>query len=94
MVPKVQPPAAHPCGSCPYRDVPSGIWAPEEYGKLPEYDRPTAEQPTQVFCCHQQPGRLCAGWCGCHDMAETLAVRLWAALGRLEDPERVFSYRS
>jgi hypothetical protein len=28
------------------------------------------------FFCHQQDGHLCAGWVGCHDMHENLAVRV------------------
>jgi hypothetical protein len=75
----VRPPAPRPCESCPYRrDVPSGVWAPEEYAKLPLYDRPTFEQPPAVFLCHQQDGRVCAGWAGCHDMDESLALRFAA----------------
>ncbi|MFJ1936692.1 DUF6283 family protein [Kitasatospora sp. NPDC088160] len=72
----IRPPAPRPCDSCPYRrDVPSGIWAAEEYDKLRAYDAPTAEQPTAVFMCHQtdadsQARRVCAGWAGCH--GETL----------------------
>lgn len=75
-----------PCSSCPYRrDVPSGIWAASEYGKLPGYDGTTEDQlvagATGLFHCHQQPENLCAGWTGCHDMAESLAVRLnWRRL--------------
>lgn len=70
-------PAARPCGSCPYRrDVPSGLWAPEEYAKLPEYDRPTMEQSPALFLCHQQDGHLCAGWLACHDKRHLLALRL------------------
>jgi hypothetical protein len=78
------PPLAAPCGSCPYRrDVPSGVWAPEEYDKLPRFDRETGEQPTSVFLCHQQDGRLCAGWVGCHDMDESLGLRLAVLLGTI-----------
>jgi hypothetical protein len=73
----VKPPAPRPCESCPYRrDVPSGVWVADEYAKLPAFDRPTAEQPAGMFLCHQQNGRVCGGWAGCHDMANTLAVRL------------------
>lgn len=69
-------PARNPCGSCPYRrDVPSGVWAAEEYDKLPGFDGPTMEQPPGVFTCHQQNGRMCAGWVGCHDMDESLGIR-------------------
>lgn len=75
----VRLPATHPCGSCPYRrDVPSGVWHPDEYVKLPPYDQPTPLQPAALFMCHQADGRLCAGWTGCHDMNESLAVRLAA----------------
>ncbi|WP_431728503.1 DUF6283 family protein [Verrucosispora sp. TAA-831] len=81
-------PASHPCGTCPYRlDVPSGVWASEEYAKLPLYDRPTWDQPTGVFACHQQDGRVCAGWAGCHDTAELLALRLAANFGVLDPDE-------
>lgn len=70
-------PRARPCPSCPYRqDVPSGVWSAEEYAKLPEYDKPTGEQPIGVFMCHQRSGEVCAGWAGCHDMEHTLALRL------------------
>lgn len=82
-------PAARPCGSCPYRrDVPSGVWDASEYAKLPAYDTDTPAQPTQLFLCHQQDGRVCAGWAGCHDMGHSLAVRLAAARGDL-DPDEV-----
>lgn len=85
-VPK--PPAKNPCGSCPYRrDVPSGVWHPSEYAKLPEYDKSTAEQPPGVFLCHQQDGRMCAGWVGCHDQQNLLALRFWALNGA--DPDDV-----
>jgi hypothetical protein len=74
-------PRKRPCPSCPYRlDVPSGIWAAEEYDKLPIYDRDVPEQATEgafgLFFCHQRTGDLCAGWVGCHDMGNNLAVRL------------------
>jgi hypothetical protein len=82
----IRPPAPHPCGSCPYRqDVPSGVWDEGEYDKLPEYDEPTGNQPIGVFMCHQADGRVCAGWAGCHDMEENLAVRLSVATGRMDD---------
>lgn len=69
--------AARPCGSCPYRcDVPSGVWAREEYDKLPLYDGETWEQSMALFMCHQRAGNLCAGWVACHDPRELLALRL------------------
>jgi hypothetical protein len=56
--------------------VPSGVWAPEEYDKLPPYDNPTAFQPMRPFYCHQQDDALCSGWVGCHDMEESLGLRM------------------
>lgn len=71
-------PAKAPCKTCPYRkDVPAGIWHPTEYQKLPLYDGETFEQRSMsLFFCHQQDGNLCAGWIGCHDPVELLALRL------------------
>lgn len=74
-------PGKAPCSSCPYRrDVSSGIWHASEYAKLPAYDGETMEQlakgGTALFFCHQQNGRLCAGWVGCHDMRHAIACRL------------------
>lgn len=64
--------------------MPSGIWAPEEYEKLPAYDGETFEQPPGVFLCHQQNGRVCSGWAGCHDMQNSLGVRIAVSTGRLD----------
>lgn len=74
-------PSKAPCGTCPYRkDVPAGVWAAEEYEKLPGYDGDVLDQllagATGLFMCHQNDGHLCAGWVGCHDMYHSLAVRL------------------
>ncbi|MEX5515683.1 DUF6283 family protein [Pseudophaeobacter sp. 1A09344] len=70
-------PPKRPCGSCPYRrDVPSGIWHPEEYAKLPPYDGETWEQPPGLFMCHQRDGCICGGWLQTHDTAHLLALRL------------------
>jgi hypothetical protein len=74
-------PGKAPCGTCPYRrDVPSGVWHPREYAKLLRYDGETGDQlmngATGLFFCHQQDGRLCAGWVGCHDTQHLLALRL------------------
>lgn len=92
----MKPPAPNPCGSCPYReDVPSGIWHKAEYQKLPLYDLQTWEQPPSVFLCHQQDGRVCAGWAGCHDMTQSLGLRLAAIDGT--DPEvinDILSYKT
>ncbi len=78
----VREPAPRPCGSCPYRtDTPSGVWERHEYEKLPRFDGETWEQDPSIFMCHQQDGRLCAGWVGCHDMQESLGLRMAAAMG-------------
>lgn len=70
-------PPKRPCGSCPYRrDVPSGIWAAEEYAKLPAYDGPTWAQPPALFMCHQQDGCLCGGWLAAHDREQLLTLRI------------------
>jgi hypothetical protein len=90
-----RPPARNPCGSCPYRrDVPSGVWAEEEYERLPAYDRPTAEQSPSIFLCHQQDGRLCAGWTACHDMEGNLGLRMAVLAGHIdpEDLDEILDY--
>lgn len=74
-------PPARPCGTCPYRrDVPSGIWAKEEYEKLPNYDGSIFEQIQNnaggLFMCHQRDGCLCGGWLATHGVDNLLAVRL------------------
>jgi len=80
----ILPPAPRPCVSCPYReDVPSGVWAEEEYAKLPDYDREMAFQPLAVFMCHQADGRLCAGWLACHGGENLLSIRMTVGLGRI-----------
>ena len=75
---KLAPPK-RPCGSCPYRrDVPSGIWDPSEYAKLPAYDAETWAQPIKLFMCHQQDGCLCGGWIAAHGAESLLALRIAA----------------
>lgn len=83
-----------PCSSCPYRrDVPSGIWAAEEYELLPNFDGEIMEQveagATHLFFCHQQDGHLCSGWVGCHG-TDAIAIRVNSH--RLD--ESVFTYES
>ncbi|KRW94291.1 DUF6283 family protein [Paracoccus sp. MKU1] len=73
-------PPKRPCGSCPYRkDVPSGVWAAEEYAKLPQYDGSTMDQlqagALGLFMCHQRDGCLCGGWLQTHDTDHLLALR-------------------
>jgi len=70
-----------PCEACPYRcDVPSGVWATEEYDKLRAYDLPTGEQPVATFQCHATPDFYCHGWAVVHSNRgrafELLALRL------------------
>ena len=99
-----QAPAPRPCGSCPYRqDVPAGVWAPEEYAKLPDYDGETGHQPAGVFLCHWQTGRVCAGWAACHGAQgradhgrDSLALRMAGFLGSMsaEDIEATRNYVS
>lgn len=84
-----------PCGSCPYRrDVPSGLWAREEYDKLAMYDGSIAEQvlkrATGVFQCHQRDGNLCAGWLACHGPDNLAALRRT----RLPIDPAVFDYQT
>lgn len=91
----VQPPARTPCDSCPYRlDVPSGVWSPEHYQLLPLYDQETYAQPASVFLCHQKDGRVCAGWAGCHDMGQSLGVRMGVLMGTFgpETQEALWEY--
>lgn len=77
-----------PCQSCPYRkDVPSGIWAAEEYDKILVYDNETTLQPPKAFLCHLNNGCLCRGWLDVH-RDQPLGLRFAVALGIL-DPEAV-----
>lgn len=76
-----------PCSSCPYRcDVPSGVWAENEYEKLRRYDEPTYAQPREAFACHATPEHLCHGWAVVHGW-ELLALRLLGTRGPVELPE-------
>lgn len=76
-----------PCPSCPYRrDVPSGIWAAENYAMLSRYDGEAVEQAaagaTALFMCHQGIEELCAGWVGHRsDPNDLLALRFSVAQG-------------
>jgi hypothetical protein len=90
-------PAPRPCESCPYRrDVPSGVWAAEEYDRLPAWDRDTAYQPQGLFLCHQRNGRVCAGRVGCHGGDQLLGIRLAEATGAMSgsDIEATLDYSS
>ncbi len=86
--------AKAPCKTCPYRkDVPSGLWAKEEYEKLKLYDGEIVEQLEKggmlLFDCHQRDGNLCAGWVATHGPHNLLALRLAKGIA----PE-VFTYSS
>lgn len=75
--------AKAPCKSCPYRrDVPSGVWAAEEYDRLPRYDGEIIDQilsdAAGLFMCHQSDGNLCAGWLATHGTHNLAALRLHA----------------
>lgn len=92
---RIYQPSQSPCDSCPYRrDVASGVWHETEYAKLPEFDKPTGEQPVYCFLCHQKNGRLCAGWVAVHDMNESLGLRLANSLGLIqpEDLDGILDY--
>ena len=103
---RLRPPARRPCATCPYaKSTPSGVWAAEEYAKLPDYDNETGYQPVGVFQCHQQDvdssrARVCAGWAGCHNGNprghELLAYRVAVPYGVLSmaDLEATMDYRS
>lgn len=83
-------PRPRPCASCPYRrDVPSGLWATEEYDKLPRYDGDIIDQSQAdafaPFFCHQEVGgHVCSGWLAHRDPTDLLAVRLGISDDRLD----------
>lgn len=82
--------APWPCDYCPYRrDVPSGVWSKEEYDKLEEYDRPTAEQPLLWFGCHSRPNLACHGWAAVHGDQQGDHALLARRVLWFEIPERV-----
>lgn len=88
-------PLKNPCASCPYRkDVPSGVWAAEEYLKLPLYDRETQDQPIAVFQCHQRNGHACSGWVAVHDMQNNFAIRVAALMGHIDDMDAFLDYET
>lgn len=70
----------NPCDTCPYRkDTPSGIWAREEYEKLPKWDNP--HNFAGIFHCHNQTAdrpTVCRGWLEVHEA--NLQVRLTVAM--------------
>ncbi|XHM61981.1 DUF6283 family protein [Streptomyces iranensis] len=53
----------------------------EQLAKLRRYDAETPDQPAGLFQCYQADAdsavrRVCAGWAGCHEGEELLALRL------------------
>lgn len=89
MSAKPAKPRKTPCATCPYRSqIASGIWAADEYDKLPQYDGDIPDQTSAaVFSCHQADGTVCSGWLGHRDHpTDLLAVRIGLIDGRL-DPE-------
>lgn len=87
--------AKRPCGTCPYRtDVPSGVWAANEYDKLPEYDGPMHTQPPARFDCHQRDGHLCAGWLACHGAENLLSLRVSAVVHQRPVTAEVANYKT
>jgi hypothetical protein len=76
------------------------VWEAEEYEKLRRYDLPTMDQPLGLFLCHQYNADapnppVCAGWAGCHDGDELLALRFAALHGMpAETVEAIRDYRS
>lgn len=86
-------PRPSPCSSCPFRtDCPSGVWSASEYAKLPEYDKPTWDQPPTMFHCHTAPDLACSGWVAVFDMTQSLGLRLGISLGLVTDPDAFIDY--
>lgn len=89
----------NPCSSCPYaKPTPPGLWAADEYRKLPAYD---GVLPQPVFLCHHsklgRPETLCRGWVAVH--ADSNSVRLAVIEGQIDpalpwEPVDVDLYRS
>lgn len=82
--------APRPCESCPYRrDVPSGVWAAEEYEKLIGYDE-DVQSEFSTFHCHQENATgidtVCRGWLTV--ARESVGARLAVLDGRVTDEQR------
>lgn len=80
--------APRPCSTCPYRrDTPPGIWHPDEYERLADFDDVDADGvlPTSTFRCHQQTATgvptACRGWLTVH--ADSVAVRVAVVTGQV-----------
>lgn len=81
-----EPVRSAPCTACPYRrDVPSGVWAWEEYEKLRPYDAETFAQPFNGFACHATPEHFCHGWAVVHTSRGSAFDLLALRLARVQD---------
>ncbi len=83
--------APNPCNTCPYRrDVPAGIWAANEYEKLPQYDGDAIDMIGSIFHCHQENATgidtVCRGWLSVH--ADSVPVRVAVMQGWLTPEQR------
>ncbi len=89
-----------PCASCPYRkDTPAGVWAAEEYRKLPAWDNPQAF--AGVFLCHHSNlgsrKAVCRGWIEVHGdnwQARIVAISGVEYMEGATKPTKVPLYRS
>ncbi|GIF74219.1 hypothetical protein Asi02nite_37370 [Asanoa siamensis] len=62
--------------------------------RLTAYDLDTALQPSTVLVCYgSEPRRVCAGWAGCHDTRELLALRLAAPWGTMAADDLAATHR-
>ena len=78
------------CSSCPYlKSTPPGVWTPDHYDMLPEYDKETFEQPAAVFHCHHDNGDLCGGWLTTHNPEDLLSLRLALSKGTVDLDELI-----
>lgn len=79
----------NPCPACPYvQSTASGIWAREEYEKLPKYDPGQFIPDMSVFQCHhtsEKKSLICQGWLDCHGADELIGIRLAHIQGRIPD---------
>lgn len=85
----------NPCSTCPYRkDTPPGIWAREEYEKLPAWDHEMAF--AGIFLCHTDSAALCRGWIEVHERNISVRIAMfkveWTPENR--EPTRVPLYAS
>lgn len=80
---------ANPCSSCPYRkDTPPGVWAREEYEKLPQYDAEFSMPG--IFLRHYSTASaslsVCRGWLEVH--CNNIGVRMAQVTGKIVVEDR------